>query len=599
MRTLSRFLRAALAAGLAVVVTGAARAQEQAGAGPARKHVTHKWAVLIGVDDYLELRKLKYAGDDQRALAAQLVAVGFPKDQVYLLHDKAEQNRYRPFRENIEKQLALVLGMAEKDDLVIVGFSGHGLELEGKSYICPADAKKGNLAETIISLDSIYAQLGKSQAALKLLLVDACHNDLLPLGPRPGGELLPPSLRNFAAEQRPPEGIVLLASCGSRQISMEDDRLGHGVFMHFLLEGLKGEAAEKEGSITLAGLYNFASLQTKKYVALKFNDFQTPAWKGEINGPWEICKPGQATTVTNSLGIKLVRIPAGEFMMGASPEEIEAMNAWMHQQDPSTDMKYVRAITNHDGPQHRVRITKPFYLGACHVTRGQFRQFVADVSYKTDAEKGAGFFKGGYGCDPDKGFAFDHGEKYSWRNAGFEQTDEHPVVNVSWNDATEFCKWLSRKEGKDYRLPTEAEWEYACRAGTTTRYWCGDDQEKLAEVANVRDAAVKAKFPDAAHTLSASDGYVFTSPVGSFRPNPFGLYDMHGNAFQWCADSNRAYNDAAPPADDPKGPDSGKHRVFRGSSWLAPPEAARSACRNAETPDFRTCHLGFRVTMTP
>ena len=131
-------------------------------------------------------------------------------------------------------------------------------------------------------------------------------------------------------------------------------------------------------------------------------------------------------------------------------------------------------------------------------------------------------------------FAFN--EKYSWRNAGFEQTDEHPVVCMSWNDAVEFCKWLSRKEGKTYRLPTEAEWEYACRAGTTTRYYSGDDPETLAKVGNVADAAAKAKFPEWTWTIKASDGYVFTAPVGRFKPNAFGLYDMHGNAGQWCAD---------------------------------------------------------------
>ena len=131
---------------------------------------------------------------------------------------------------------------------------------------------------------------------------------------------------------------------------------------------------------------------------------------------------------------------------------------------------------------------------------------------------------------------FDFNEKYSWRNTGFEQTDEHPVVNVSWNDAVAFCKWLSKKEGKTYRLPTEAEWEYACRAGTTTRYYSGDDPETLAKVGNVADAALKAKFPDWKYTIKASDGYVFTAPVGKFKPNAFGLYDMHGNAWQWCAD---------------------------------------------------------------
>ncbi len=180
-------------------------------------------------------------------------------------------------------------------------------------------------------------------------------------------------------------------------------------------------------------------------------------------------------------------------------------------------------------PQHRVRITRPFYLGTYHVTRGQFRQFIADTRYKTDAEKGGK--PGALGLNPDtKKFGFD--KKYCWRNAGFEQTDEHPVVGVSWNDAVAFCEWLSRKEGKAYRLPTEAEWEYACRAGTTTRYSSGDDPETLAKVGNVPDATYRAKFPDDKNTIKASDGYVFTSPVGSFRPNAFGLYDMQGNASQ-------------------------------------------------------------------
>ena len=104
------------------------------------------------------------------------------------------------------------------------------------------------------------------------------------------------------------------------------------------------------------------------------------------------------------------------------------------------------------------------------------------------------------------------------------------MLNVSWNDAVAFCEWLSRKEGRAYRLPTEAEWEYACRAGTTTRYYCGDDPERLAKVGNVGDATLRKAIPDFKFTIRASDGYVFTAPVGRFRPNAFGLYDMHGNA---------------------------------------------------------------------
>ena len=114
-----------------------------------------------------------------------------------------------------------------------------------------------------------------------------------------------------------------------------------------------------------------------------------------------------------------------------------------------------------------MRITRPFYLGVTEVTRGQFRRFVDDAGYQTEAEKDG---KGGCGWNEETK-KFEQNPRYTWQNPGFEQTDEHPVVNVSWNDAQAFIGWLSRKEGKTYRLPTEAEWEYACRAGTTTRYF--------------------------------------------------------------------------------------------------------------------------------
>ena len=227
----------------------------------------------------------------------------------------------------------------------------------------------------------------------------------------------------------------------------------------------------------------------------------------------ETKEPPKKLAVDLGGGVKMemVLIPAGEFMMG-SGESAEATAAFFNKTYGEDLLKADFFKDEH--PQHRVRITKPFYLGTYHVTRGQFRQFVADTGYKTDAEKGEK--PGAWGWDPDKK-EFGFNEKYSWRNAGFEQTDEHPVVNVSWNDAVAFCKWLSRKEGKTYRLPTEAEWEYACRAGTTTRYYSGDDPETLAKVGNVADATAKAKFPDWKYTIKASDGYVFTAPGGKVQ----------------------------------------------------------------------------------
>ena len=169
------------------------------------------------------------------------------------------------------------------------------------------------------------------------------------------------------------------------------------------------------------------------------------------------------------------------------------------------------------------------------------------------------------------------------------------MVNVSWNDAVAFCAWLSKKECQTYRLPTEAEWEYACRAGTTTRYPSGHDPQTLGKVGELVDATAKAKIPDWKYMIKHSDNYAFTSPVGRSQANLFGLYDMHGNAFQWCADWYGAEYYGTSPADDPTGPESGTDRVIRGGTWSFRPLGARSAERSWTTPDSRNCSAGFRV----
>lgn len=157
--------------------------------------------------------------------------------------------------------------------------------------------------------------------------------------------------------------------------------------------------------------------------------------------------------------------------------------------------------------------------------------------------------------------------QYSWRNPGFKQTDDDPVVNVTWHDAVAMANWLSKKEGKKYRLPTEAEWEYSCRAGTRTRYHSGDHPATLLKVANVFDAASKQNWLQwERYALAGNDGFEFTAPVGSFAPNAFGLYDMHGNVWEWCADWHAETYYAESPVDDPQGPAAGRARVRRGGS---------------------------------
>ena len=322
--------------------------------------------------------------------------------------------------------------------------------------------------------------------------------------------------------------------------------------------------------------------------------------------------------ITNSIGMKLTLVPSGEFMMG-SGESAEATAAFFNKTFYGSEVRKTKAGMwevkadwfKDETPQHRVRITKPFCLGTYHVTRGQFRQFVADTKYKTDAEDIERIIQRGMGDKPgadgwcldeerwrylNRGYSWRLNHEYSWRSTGFEQTDEHPVVCVSWNDAVAFCEWLSRKEGKTYRLPTEAEWEYACRGGTTTRFSSGDDPETLAKIGNIADATLKAKFPGQKYTIKSSDGWLFTSPVGSFQPNAFALCDMHGNALQWCSDwySEKYY--ATSPAEDPRGPDIGSnYRVIRGSSWFGWPFYSGSAFRGKSEPYYRSTQLGFRV----
>jgi formylglycine-generating enzyme len=308
----------------------------------------------------------------------------------------------------------------------------------------------------------------------------------------------------------------------------------------------------------------------------------------------ELAASNGTAQISNSIGMKLVLIPAGEFLMG-SRETAEETAAFFKK---ALETEYVKPdLYRSARPQHRVRITAPFYLGACHVTRGQFRKFVEETNYKTAAEWGA-WELGSLGWNAAKK-TVEKRKEYTWRNPGFEQSDEHPVLCVSWHDAVAFCRWLSRKEGRIYRLPTEAEWEYACRAGTTTRFSCGDAPDGLAKVGNVGDASLQALFPDlkGKGALPSSDGYVFTSPVGSFQPNAFGLFDMHGDAQQWCADWFGENYYSTSPQDDPQGPDKGERRVVRGSAWANAPFCAGSATRRSATLDNRSVEVGFRVAL--
>jgi formylglycine-generating enzyme required for sulfatase activity/serine/threonine protein kinase len=290
--------------------------------------------------------------------------------------------------------------------------------------------------------------------------------------------------------------------------------------------------------------------------------------------------------ITNSIGTKLVYIPPGKFVMGSPKSEQD----WLRKTYGEGIGRSAAQET-----QHEVEFTKGFCLGIHELTIGEFRKFVASTGYRTEPETDG---KGGSGYD-ETADKFSQDVKYTWRNLGFAVTDAHPAANVTWNDAKAFCSWLSLKEGKTYRLPTEAEWEYACRGGTKTAYQGGDDPESLALIGNVTDGTFKAKFPKtiASAAIAAQDGYVFSAPVGQYRKNGFGIYDMHGNVAEWCEDWHDKDYYSRSPAQDPPGASTGTNRVFRGGSWHSNPRLCRSAQRTSFPPTFRKEYLGFRLVL--
>jgi sulfatase modifying factor 1 len=252
-------------------------------------------------------------------------------------------------------------------------------------------------------------------------------------------------------------------------------------------------------------------------------------------------------------------------------------------------------------PLHRVKISRAFDLGKTEVTRAQFEKFLSLSGYIPESIRDK---TGGYGYSvshdrhrPEKADAFaGRDPAYSWKTPGFDQADHHPVVNVTWHDAMAMANWLTQKEGVTYRLPTEAEWEYACKAGTQTRYPHGNDPQSLTKWANLFDASATPhwqRWQDKA--LPGNDGYAFTSPVASFPPNAFGLHDMVGNAWEWVSDHYEESYYKTSPATDPLGPDARHLKVRRGGSWHTWPIYARCSYRNINAPDSRYTLLGMRL----
>lgn len=293
-------------------------------------------------------------------------------------------------------------------------------------------------------------------------------------------------------------------------------------------------------------------------------------------------KPGQVFKDCDDCP-DMVVVPSGRFMMGASEEEARSLGVEAH-------------LSARERPVHAVRIAKPFAMSRYEITRGQWAVFVKETDYalarpcrsvKTpDAQTEGAPWKA----------QLDYRNDRTWDNPGFEQTDNHPAVCLSMDDAAAYLSWISKKTGQTYRLPSEAEWEYAARGGTQTAFPFAYDPKTVCKFANTSDKSFENHNPKLGRSSAqCDDGFIWTSPVGSFPPNAFGLYDMVGNAWEWVADCHHDNYEGAPGDGSVwKGPEDCEY-VARSGGWSSAASGARPSFRVPDPWAYRGGGDGLRI----
>ena len=616
------------------------------------------WVIAIGINEYDNLKPLKYAKKDAEAIKAWCEGEGgFDRSGIFLFTEDSPsipasppiptQPTYGRLKRFLQKQFETPL--LKSGDNLWFFFAGHGRRYQDKDYLMLPDSDPGNVRETAVSVDYVTERLRRSGADNVVLLLDACRDE--------------DSRGGLGIGEEEHQGVITFYSCTANQQSWEIDELQQGSFTHTLLEGLRrqGEAncatverldehlrrqveqtnarygkprqnpylkaepphklyfilleqvatlrdvqplkyqaslAENRGDLDLAEQLwirvlgasrgDLDAIEAIKRIALRQssipltrreyvtgsegNRSSTPKPSQEtglkvfnfevvrVNAKGEQIKKESkqsqyfAQDLGNGITLEMVAIPGGTFLMGTEDEEIERLVK-----------KFNWEGFRRERPQHEVTVP-PFFMGKYPITQAQWKAIASrtDLKVKQDLDFKPAYFKD----RPD--------------------SDRRPVEQVNWYDAIEFCARLSKLTVREYRLPSEAEWEYACRAGTTTPFYFGETI--TGELANYNASNTYADEPKGEYREE-------TTPVGQFSPNAFGLYDMHGNVWEWCADTWHDNYDGA-PTDGSAWIENGDDNCspLRGGSWCFDPYYCRSAYRNLlnRRGSFRV-NLGFRV----
>jgi formylglycine-generating enzyme required for sulfatase activity len=582
--------------------------------------MVNNWAIVVGIDryDFLpEKGHLQFAGQDALAMQRFLCQnTGFSADRVLLCGNEGSRIATKAVLRDILLHEVNHPQRAQNADNLWFFFSGHGMA----EHLMTIDANPRDLTETAISIQFVAKCLRNCKAKNIVLILDMCRDE----NPDPGRKNIAEmeaALRQLAKDQEGQQGIVTLLSCSEGESSYEiaglgeDKNLGQGAFTHALLEGLcentTPKALEKYLARRIPELHQAAGKVRKqvpviipepgwKYelpilshyatasdvsslkdlatdAELDDRDFETAIrlWK-QINelaidpadrrramnkiidltqrfhqtgispAKAELPRPPFfSVSLEDNLDLEMVRIPAGRFMMGSPDDEVDRFS--------------------NEGPQHWVTVPE-FYFGKYPVTQAQWKAIAHQPSISRELKLDPSIFKG----------------------------DNLPVESISWYEAVEFCQRLSKWTGQVYRLPSEAEWEYACRAGTKTPFHFGNTIST--EVANY----------DGNYAYGQGTKGIYreqTTVVGSLEvDNAFGLYDMHGNVWEWCEDDyhdnyEEALGISSAWLDLEQKENSGK--ILRGGSWHDLPNYCRSAGRNWDNSDDHLFSIGFRVVYAP
>lgn len=559
-----------LVAALLVVAAPPVAAQTQAVEDAPGRRV----ALVLGNSNYASVTRLPNAERDAEAIANTLAAMGFKVVRGLNLSKREMDQRLDEFRR--------ASGDAE---VALAFYAGHGVQVDQKNWMLSVDVRsgqKGDILREAVSLDDVIAAM--AGATTKVVVLDACRdNPFLAKGQKaaPGGPVEPGLARPSVVEQ----GVLVAYATSPGSVAFDGPAgTAHSPFTQGLLAHL-----------TTRGLEIRQMFTKVRQSVVDLTDSQQTPWENSsllkdiyLAGRAPLTRVEEVElTYWRSIEAArrpediidfLDRFPRGTF----APMAQRALEQLMRDAARNIDVvkdcptcpqlavlpggTFVSGSPESDAgragseqPEARA-LAKPFAIGRYPVTFEQWQQCRAE---------------GGCRADPaDEGFG----------------RGSRPVINVTWNDAMEFVTWLRKKTGRPYRLPTETEWEFAARAGTTgPRFW-GRDPDRGCRYANVLDLTAQRTVRLSLQAHGCADGFVFTSPAGSFEPNMYGLFDMLGNVWQWTADCwEQAPRAASTPAE------SCRFRVLRGGSWMSDARNVRVTARQRTDPDDADINIGFRV----